>query len=46
LLDTVAIVHALIFSGASMGQASKQARSRLGDAAFGFQGDRAKKKKR
>ncbi|PZV11799.1 MAG: bacteriocin transporter [Leptolyngbya sp.] len=36
----------VLFSGASMGQASKQARSRPDNAAFGFQGDRTKKKKR
>lgn len=36
----------VLFSGASMGQAAKQARSRPDNAAFGFQSDRAKKKKR
>ncbi|MBM0743175.1 2OG-Fe(II) oxygenase [Phormidium sp. CLA17] len=36
----------VIFGGASMGQVSKQARSITGNAAFGFQGDRTKKKKR
>ena len=36
----------VLFSGVSMGQISKQARSLPGNTAFGFQGDRAKKKKR
>ncbi len=36
----------VLFGGASMGQISKPARSLTGQAAFGFQGDRAKKKKR
>ncbi|MEX0270508.1 2OG-Fe(II) oxygenase [Leptolyngbyaceae cyanobacterium UHCC 1019] len=36
----------VLFSGASMGQLSKQGRSLSGSAAFGFQGDLAKKKKR
>ena len=36
----------VLFSGVSMGQISKQARSLPGNTASGFQGDRAKKKKR